>query len=118
MQLDLGLWHGHLQEPHALPPKEPLQKLSKFLRSIGAESLSEEKQSGIGIQISTYCLLTMSHSISPPTPLNFSTKAEIFSNTVCFFVRYCGLSRLILGSASFSSMPFSVAYPRFKETWM
>ena len=55
---------------------------------------------------------------SPPTPLNFSTKAEIFSNTVFFFVLYFGLSGLIFGSVALSAVPFSVAYSRFSDALM
>ena len=47
--------------------------------------------------------------ISPPMPLNFSMKATIFWNTLCFFVTYSGWSGLNLGSASFRSVPFSLA---------
>jgi len=51
--------------------------------------------------------------IVPPTPLNFSTNAETFWNTVCFLVRYCGFSGLILGKIAFNSVPLSLAYSRF-----
>ena len=54
----------------------------------------------------------------PPTPLNFSTKAAIFWNTLCFLVRYCGLSGLILGRMALSSVPFSLANSRFSELVM
>ena len=47
--------------------------------------------------------------ISPPMPLNFSMNATIFWNTLCFFVTYSGWSGLNLGSASFRSVPFSLA---------
>ncbi len=57
-------------------------------------------------------------SISPPTPLNFSTNAAIFSKTLLFFFRYCGLSGLILGRISLSSVPFSLAYSRRREMAM
>jgi hypothetical protein len=53
--------------------------------------------------------------ISPPTPLNFSTKATIFWKTLCFMVRYLGFSGLILGRMLLSSVPFSLAYSRFSE---
>ena len=58
------------------------------------------------------------HQISPPTRLNFSTKAEIFAKTVCFLVLYCGLSGLIFGSVELSAVPFSVAYSRFRDALM
>lgn len=55
---------------------------------------------------------TVIRYIVPPTPLNFSTKAEIRWNTSRFLVRYCGLRGLILGRIEFSSVPFSLAYSR------
>src|SRR5690606_13086687 len=54
----------------------------------------------------------------PPTPLNFSTNAAIFWNTLCFLLRYCGLSGLILGRTALSSVPFSLAYSRLSEAAM
>ena len=47
--------------------------------------------------------------IFPPTPLNFSTNAEMRWNTSLFLVRYCGLSGLIFGRIEFNSVPFSLA---------
>ena len=58
-----------------------------------------------------YCL----HQTCPPTPLNFSTKAAIFWKTLCFLVKYCGFSGLILGRIALSSVPFSLAYSRFND---
>ncbi|QNT59604.1 hypothetical protein AABM17_2175 [Neisseria musculi] len=55
-------------------------------------------------------------NISPPTPLNFSTNVLIFSKTLCFLVKYCGLSGLIFGKTAFKSAPFSLTYSRFNET--
>lgn len=72
----------------------------------------------VQIRHSNSSLSAPSAYICPPTPLNFSTKAEIFSNTVCFFDLYCGLSGLILGSVALSAVPFSVAYSRFKDALM
>jgi len=60
-------------------------------------------------------LISHPPQISPPTSLNFSTNAEIFSNTVRFFVLYRGLRGLIFGSVAFSAVPFSDAYSRFNE---
>ena len=53
--------------------------------------------------------------IFPPTPLNFSINETIFWKTACFFVLYCGFNGLSFGNVSFNSVPFSVAYSRFKD---
>ena len=45
----------------------------------------------------------------PPTPLNFSTNAEMRWYTSLFWVRYCGLRGLIFGRIEFNSVPFSLA---------
>gem|GEM_PF-3442174 len=71
-----------------------------------------------------YCVPTQNRSIDhivsyyncSPIPLNFSIKATIFWNTVCFFVRYSGFKGLILGKMSLKSVPFSVANLRFNES--
>lgn len=53
--------------------------------------------------------------IYPPTPLNFSTKAAIFWKTLCLLFKYCGCKGLIFGKMALSSVPFSLAYSRFRE---
>ena len=55
------------------------------------------------------------HMRCPPTPLNFSTKAAIFWNSLRFVVRYCGLSGLILGRMALSSVPLSLANSLLSE---
>ena len=54
----------------------------------------------------------------PPTPLNFSINKVNFWKTLCFFVKYSGFKGLIFGKRAFNSVPFSLAYSRFKEAVM
>lgn len=68
-----------------------------------------------------YLLLTVPLSplsiySSPPTPLYFSTKAAILRRTFCFLVQYCGFIGLIFGKILLRSVPFSLAYSRFRES--
>lgn len=53
----------------------------------------------------------------PPTPLIFSTNADIFWKTFCFLVKYCGFKGLIFGNSALSSVPFSLAYS-FLMKWV
>lgn len=53
--------------------------------------------------------------ILTPISLNFSIKATIFWNTLCFFVRYFGFNGLIFGKILLKSVPLSLANLCFKD---
>ena len=57
---------------------------------------------------------TFPKSFHPPFKF-FNKCANFLKNSLFFFVLYCGFKGLSLGSVSFNSVPFSVAYSRFKD---
>lgn len=67
------------------------------------------------VSINNICFCQNFIYIFTPISLNFSIKATIFWNTLCFFVRYFGFNGLIFGKILLKSVPLSLANLCFKD---
>ena len=102
----------------ALEYKKFIWSLYSKYTSFSYLNRANDKYSALSFKIYLSILRKRKFYRFPPTPLNFSMKAEIFWKTLCFFVRYCGLRGLIFGRIAFKSVPLSLANSCFNEVWI